>query len=54
MKTLQRLALRLFSPLEWTIFALIIFLMLVATISFMDGVLACGSEGYGPAAPSTC
>ena len=43
-----------FTPLEWTIFALVVFVMLVATISFTDAVIACGSEGFGPAAPSTC
>jgi hypothetical protein len=43
-----------FTPLEWTILTLIIFLMLVATINFVDGVVMCGSEGVGPAAPKTC
>lgn len=44
----------IFTPLEWTILALVVFLMLVATISFADAVIACGSEGLGPAAPQTC
>lgn len=44
----------IFTPLEWTIFALAVFLMLVATISFVDDVSACGSQGVGPAAANTC
>lgn len=42
------------SPLEYTILAIIVFLMLVATISFTGDVIACGSEGFGPAAPRNC
>jgi len=45
---------RIFTPIEWTIFALIVFLMLIASISFMDAVLLCGSEGVGPAAIRNC
>lgn len=44
----------IFTPLEWTIFAIVVFIMLVACCSFVDAVVACGSEGVGPAAPSTC
>lgn len=43
-----------FTPLEWTIFALIVFIMLVAACSFYDSVMLCGSEGFGPAAPQNC
>ena len=42
------------SPFEWTLIAIVAFLMLVSTICMMDAVLACGSEGLGPAATSTC
>lgn len=43
-----------FTPFEWTIFALIVFVMIVATIVFTGTVIACGSEGFGPAAPINC
>lgn len=43
-----------FTPLEWTIFTLMVFVMLVATISFADAVLVCGSEGFGPSAANNC
>lgn len=43
-----------FTPLEWTIFTLIVFLMLIAACSFYDAVVLCGTEGVGPAATSNC
>lgn len=44
----------LFTPLEWTIFALIVFLMIVFAVDFTSTVIACGSEGFGPAATQNC
>jgi hypothetical protein len=43
-----------FTPLEWTMFALFLYILLVATISFVDAVAVCGSEGFGPAAEQNC
>lgn len=43
-----------FSPLAWTMMALVIFIFVVGLVNFVDGVAAVGSCGVGPAAPIHC